>query len=164
MIITPCRVSNFVLNIKLLLHLVFLIFLSCPLHLPHWLAWANFGLREIFSFSFSVLLYYFNLLLVNCFMCSKLLLSTCKIKKAIDDNDCCSFQFKSHYPFVFQCNKCFIYWFIPFFFRMQDVIYRLSKVSYCVTLMFTKFTLKTNKALTIFHKFLVPIIIPKQVQ
>ena len=47
---------------------------------------------------------------------------------------------------------------------MQDVIYRLSKVGYCVTLMFTKFTLKTNKALKILHKFLVPIIMPEQVQ
>ena len=38
--------------------------------------------------------------LQNVFMCNKLLLllflSMCKIKKASDDNDCCSIQFKSH--------------------------------------------------------------------
>ena len=60
-------------------------------------------------------------------------------------------------------NVLFIGLFI-FFFRMQDVIYRLSKVGYCVTLMFTKFTLKTNKALKILHKFLVSVIMPEQVQ
>ena len=47
---------------------------------------------------------------------------------------------------------------------MQDVIYRLSKVGYCVTLIFKNLKLKTNKALTILHKFLVSIIIPEQVQ
>ena len=67
-------------------------------------------------------------------------------------------------PLFFNVTNVLFIGLFPFFFRMQDVIYRLSKVSYCVTLMFTKFTLKTNKALTIFHKFLVPIIIPKQVQ
>ena len=67
-------------------------------------------------------------------------------------------------PCVFQCNKCFIYLFIHFFFRMQDVIYRLSKVGYCVTLIFKNLKLKTNKPPTILHKFLVPVIITEQVQ
>ena len=47
---------------------------------------------------------------------------------------------------------------------MQDVIYRLSKVGYCVTLIFKNLKLKTNKPPTILHKFLVPIIITEQVQ